>query len=331
MDIDDIQQVLSLFLKHSDVAVAIKDNDGRYLFANREFGRYADAPLEDITGHCDHDFLAPERTQALNAAAQSAIASGSAVSCEEHFSRAGFNVAYLSTRFPILDEHHRMTALGLIAMELTARQGNPGDAERALRVSEQLNIQLSRAIETLETHASTDRLTHAWNRRRFEEAVEVEIDRSKRYGHPLSLILLDIDHFKRINDNHGHQEGDRVLRDIADRLRETMRKPDSLTRWGGEEFIILMPDTDLQHARLLAERIRHSLAARPIKGVGTVTASIGVAEYMPVASLEEWLARADRAMYTAKREGRNRIETDATHPGPQPSAEHLEGGCVQLA
>jgi diguanylate cyclase (GGDEF)-like protein/hemerythrin-like metal-binding protein/PAS domain S-box-containing protein len=189
---------------------------------------------------------------------------------------------------------------------------------------------LRHELESLEQLASTDVLTNAWNRRRFLEAVEGEMHRSNRYGHPLSLVLLDIDHFKRINDTFGHPAGDRVLRELADRVRVAIRLSDSLTRWGGEEFIVLMPNTGLSSAAVLAERIREGIASQDFEGVGPVTASFGLAEYLPASSLEVWLERVDRAMYRAKSEGRNQVIIDPARNSIHAANEHLEGTFLKL-
>jgi diguanylate cyclase (GGDEF)-like protein/hemerythrin-like metal-binding protein len=329
-EIDIPQQILPFFLAHAKAAVAIKDLNGRYLFANCEFGRYIDAPSVDVIGGFDREFLAPERIQKWQDAEQAAIQRQAVTLYEETLSRSGSNVSYVSTRFPILDEDHRMIALGVVAMDITGTHHSMRKAERALKTAEQVNAQLRHAVESLEQFASTDLLTSTWNRRRFEEVVEAEMDRSNRYGHPISLVLIDIDHFKNINDNHGHQEGDRVLVQVADCLRGAIRKSDSLTRWGGEEFIVLMPNTGLSHARFLAERIRDRIASRVFDSIGSVTVSVGVAEYVPATSRDDWLKRADRAMYAAKHAGRNRVEVDATRSPVQQAAEHLEGALVQL-
>ena len=248
----------------------------------------------------------------------------------EAFSKNGQDIHYITTRFPILDENRHMIGLGIVAMDVTEQHRSISEAESALRASEQVNAQLREVVESLEQLASTDRLTNAWNRRRFEEAIEGEIHRFHRYGHPISLMLLDIDHFKRVNDTYGHQEGDRVLKQVADCIFSCIRKSDSLTRWGGEEFIVLMPNTGLSYANILAERIRSHIAAQSLSTVDSVTVSIGVAEFHPNSSHEDWLDRADRAMYTAKREGRNRVELDATVSTTPPVNEHFEGHFVQL-
>jgi diguanylate cyclase (GGDEF)-like protein/hemerythrin-like metal-binding protein len=189
---------------------------------------------------------------------------------------------------------------------------------------------LIETMQRLDQRAGTDALTGAWNRRQFDEVVEQELDRATRYGHPMSLMLLDLDLFKQINDTYGHAEGDRVLRHVADCIRGTLRKSDSLTRWGGEEFIILMPDTGLSNAVVLAERVRTSIAEHGIEGLGNVTASFGVAEFGETDSRENWVARADAAMYRAKQAGRNRIEADSATRAVAPLADVRKAGLVQL-
>ena len=330
MQIDDILQVLPLFLNHSNAAVAIKDVNGCYLFANREFSRYADKPREEIIGHRDVDFQMPEYIGKIKEIEQSAISRLKGVSCDEEFSHHGKSVYYLSTRFPILDELQQVIGVGIVAMDVTGQHLTIKEAEQALHTAQLVNDELREVVESLEQLASTDRLTNAWNRRRFEEAVESEVHRFHRYGHPISLMMLDIDHFKKVNDTYGHQEGDRVLKQVAECIFATIRKSDSLTRWGGEEFIVLMPNTGLSYAHTFAERIRASIAMQKLVNIGSVTVSIGVAEYVPNSSCEDWLDRADRAMYTAKREGRNRVEIDATVGNAPTVAENFEGHFVQL-
>ena len=145
------------------------------------------------------------------------------------------------------------------------------------------------------------------------EVIEYEMTRADRYKHPLSLILFDIDHFKSINDTHGHQEGDSVLKAVAHVVQELVRRTDGLIRWGGEEFIVLLPETDLESALLTAERLRAAVANTPIKASHEefrVTASFGVVEKDEnTPSLETLVARADQAMYIAKHKGRNHVAT----------------------
>jgi diguanylate cyclase (GGDEF)-like protein/hemerythrin-like metal-binding protein len=161
----------------------------------------------------------------------------------------------------------------------------------------------------LESLATTDELTGLPNRRGLDSLVDMEMERSQRYGAPLSLILFDLDHFKEVNDSCGHAAGDLVLKRCAAIALSLIRKPDHLMRWGGEEFVLVVPHAKLSDAARLAEKIRRSLAAETFPGVGQVTSSFGVAEWRQGDSFERWFQKVDEAVYKAKREGRNRVAT----------------------
>jgi diguanylate cyclase (GGDEF)-like protein/hemerythrin-like metal-binding protein len=169
---------------------------------------------------------------------------------------------------------------------------------------------LEQRIAELEKFSSTDRLTGAWNRAHLERMVDVEISRASRLGQPVTLILLDIDHFKRVNDVHGHLAGDAVLREFAHRVCKRMRSTDSLFRWGGEEFVVLAPAVGYRGGAVLAEDLRRMIAADPFPQVGPVTASFGIAEYVGGESPDDWFKRTDEALSAAKRAGRNCVHID---------------------
>ena len=194
--------------------------------------------------------------------------------------------------------------------ELSARLR---DLDEARRSAETANQSLQRAMDQLEQVASMDQLTGAWNRRRFEEAVLPEIALAHRRRDPLSLLMFDLDHFKRVNDTFGHGAGDSVLAGTAETVRLNLRLSDSLIRWGGEEFLVMAPATRLEGALGLAEKLRIEVAAIDFPTVGQVTLSVGVSEYSLGESLEEWIERTDHALYCAKTEGRNRVA-----PAPAP-------------
>lgn len=165
-----------------------------------------------------------------------------------------------------------------------------------------------KALERELAHRAThDPLTGAYNRIPFEERIDAEMERVARYATALGFLVVDIDHFKAINDTHGHDAGDRVLVEIATRLRTVIRGSDLLARWGGEEFVILLPETDLFGALELGERLRDAVAAEPCDEAGTVTVSIGVAQAVPGESVRRLFSRADAALYRAKAEGRDRV------------------------
>jgi diguanylate cyclase (GGDEF)-like protein len=164
---------------------------------------------------------------------------------------------------------------------------------------------------TLERLATTDHLTGLLNRRAFLDATEREIRRAHRYGQPLALIMLDVDHFKHINDGHGHPAGDEVLRRIAATCRGMLRDGDLMGRLGGEEFAITLVQPPLQVASAVAERLRKAVSELVIEFGGerlAVTISLGIAEIGEgITSLDHLVSKADACLYTAKREGRNRV------------------------
>lgn len=170
---------------------------------------------------------------------------------------------------------------------------------------EQLNTQLQQANDRLEHLVHTDALTQLWNRYHMEQALDEELSRAQRHGHPLSVIIFDVDNFKGVNDQHGHEVGDTVLKGIASALKDMMRKSDALGRWGGEEFLVIAPETAVADAEDLAERLRMKLADIEFDKVGVVTASFGVTELEPKESRSDVVRRADHALYRAKEQGRN--------------------------
>lgn len=187
------------------------------------------------------------------------------------------------------------------------------------------NRELDRANQALEKLSRTDPLTGLFNRRYFEERLGIEFARSQRYRVPLSCLMLDLDHFKRLNDTHGHASGDEMLRRVAEVTRASVRTVDLLARYGGEELIALLPETGLDEARTVAERIRAAIAhiAFPKAGGGPVvscTASIGLAT-APAPELTDadaLVRHADDALYTAKAAGRDRVHAfgDSRFAGP---------------
>ena len=190
-------------------------------------------------------------------------------------------------------------------------------------VNEARNRKMFRLEMKLEHLATTDSLSGAYNRRHFTHCAEQEIERARRYSHPLAMLLLDIDYFKKINDNHGHHAGDVAIRAVADACRTALRQSDHLGRMGGEEFAILLPETNLEAAAQLAERLRASLEKMVIEtssdpdaekssensGLAlSLTASIGVSSWQGREdSLEALLQRADKGLYEAKDQGRNKV------------------------
>jgi two-component system cell cycle response regulator len=176
-----------------------------------------------------------------------------------------------------------------------------------------LTRERNRILSKLENLAITDGLTKLYNLRHFYNLLEIEIDRCRRYGHSLALLLADIDNFKVYNDTYGHLEGDKVLVRIGQIIRSCLRTMDSAFRYGGEEFTVILPETSAQEANNVAHRIRTAVEFEnffPEPGnVVTVTISIGVTEYYNKELLAEFIKRADQAMYLSKERGRNAISS----------------------
>lgn len=160
--------------------------------------------------------------------------------------------------------------------------------------------------------ATVDPLTGLYNRRHASAMIEAEISRFKRTRRPVAFMLLDIDHFKSVNDMFGHEIGDRVLTAIGNVIPSQLRLQDVVSRWGGEEFLILLPDTDMENALISAERLRHTFAAHDWVGLThkevRVTVSVGVCELFGGENMASVIRRADEALYKAKAAGRNRVE-----------------------
>jgi diguanylate cyclase (GGDEF)-like protein len=168
---------------------------------------------------------------------------------------------------------------------------------------------LEETTEKLRELSNKDGLTQLFNRRYVEESLEHEYNRAHRYGNKLSVILTDIDFFKKVNDVHGHLAGDEVLRIVSQRLTEGLRDSDILGRYGGEEFLVVLPETDIQGAQILAERLRESVQAEPIEAEGkslTINISLGVTElHAKTVAYAQLIAEADLSLYESKENGRN--------------------------
>lgn len=182
------------------------------------------------------------------------------------------------------------------------------------RISDAFQGQLKDLNESLQALSGLDFLTGLANRRSMMEALAAEQGRAGRSREPLAVLMCDVDHFKVVNDTYGHAVGDEVLRTLARTLHDALRRYDQCARWGGEEFLVLLPGTDLQGAQEVAEKLRREAGGIVVEASdGTrvsVTLSVGVAQLEAEESVDSVLRRADAAMYDAKRAGRDRVEVD---------------------
>ena len=161
--------------------------------------------------------------------------------------------------------------------------------------------------EEISRIAAEDDLTGLYNRRKINELIHDEIERSERYKKGFSIIIMDIDFFKRVNDRFGHLAGDQLLKMFSDIMRDTIRHTDTAGRWGGEEFVVLCPETKMDGAMALADKIRQRIESYIFNSFGKQTASFGVACYVDDDSVDSIISRADIALYDAKNSGRNRV------------------------
>jgi diguanylate cyclase (GGDEF)-like protein len=210
------------------------------------------------------------------------------------------------------------STLGVLSISSPARDAFSDDDEAMALLLASVAAQALRAAE-LQTLAMTDSQTLAYNRRYLLPRLSEEMQRARRQAEALSVLLVDLDHFKRVNDRHGHAAGDGVLRAFADAMRECVRAVDVMVRRGGEEFVLIMPATDERHAYAVAERVRARLSQEPLQvrpGLELLqTVSIGVATWDGVEEPEALETRADLAMYQAKRLGRDRVVASSRELG----------------
>ena len=176
--------------------------------------------------------------------------------------------------------------------------------------------ELQMKLELTRVESFTDELTGLTNRKRFDQALELEMTEAVESSHPLCLLLLDIDYFKKFNDTHGHQTGDQVLRLVAHTMKTNVKGRDCAARYGGEEFAILLPKTSINNAMTLAEQIRIAVKSKELvkkstnESLGHVTLSIGVSCYRPGETAMEFIERADKCLYAAKETGRDNVQSE---------------------
>ncbi|WP_168927516.1 sensor domain-containing diguanylate cyclase [Nitrincola alkalilacustris] len=269
------------------------------------------------------ELLPPELYGVIKTRYEQCIATRLPMSYEE----PGFNDDYWSTLLvPLVEEDGRVEYIAGVSRSIKdlkwAERRMREEKERAESLNaqyEKLNAELENKVmertrelaiknEELERLYITDRLTGLFNRHKLDSLLAEEVQRTERYSHPFGVIMLDIDAFKSVNDIYGHQVGDEVLVAIAQILQENTRATDVTGRWGGEEFLILCAETDMDGLLLLAEKLRKAIEGQSFPAVEHKTASFGVALHEAGDSVEQLIAKADSALYRAKRNGRNRVE-----------------------
>lgn len=318
----DSEARLRAITSHAPDAIIMTDGAGRVQFWNPGAQELFGYTAEEIRGKCLHELVAMPDDAAR--------------------ARAGMELFARTGTGPIVDRRRSVLARrkdgSTFQAQLSIAGVRQGDENWAVGLVRDVTAE-HQAAEHLRELARTDSLTGLINRREFMALGAEEVARAQRYRRPMALLAIDLDHFKKINDTHGHAAGDAVLADFAHRLRSSLRSHDIAARIGGEEFIALLPETDQDHAMILARRLCEMMAAQPARYMGkpiAYTVSIGVAELAgapggntaqtgsgpghaagdPAKLLLDCMARADAALYAAKQSGRNRACADDRRAGP---------------
>jgi diguanylate cyclase (GGDEF)-like protein/hemerythrin-like metal-binding protein/PAS domain S-box-containing protein len=285
------QERFRIAFEFASVGIGMIDLDGNIFEVNNQLCEIFGYGKEELQKMNVLDFWLPEERATAQAEYRKAAAGAK--------SRTIFERRYLNKQGEIL------------IAEVTRGLARSQDGKPLYFIVSFRDITESKRLQLmLEEQASTDPLTGTMNRTRIEERASFELMRSDRYGDKLSLVMIDLDNFKVVNDTYGHRAGDRVLRGFCDIARNCLRATDVLGRWGGEEFVALLPETSLKGAQLLADRLRTTLEALRFDSEIKVTASLGVAGYREGDELATLMGRADAALYRAKQAGRNRVVVD---------------------
>ncbi len=292
------EQQLGLITTNIADGVYVMDSQGMITFANQRTAELLGYPVDELLGVVAHDLFhyhdVPGALPLEQCPIYRVIKTRGRYEGEEQF----------------VDKQGRLLTVQVASQPMLAGERVTGSVTVFRDVSEQKQLE-----EQLRLTSITDPLTGAYNRRFLQESLLKELYRAERHGSPFSVVMLDIDHFKQVNDRFGHGIGDQVLRHLVTLVQGRIRTSDLLARWGGEEFMLLLPATPITAAAALAEELRTALQTGQIEGVGTVTASFGVTGWVPGDTVDLLLQRADRLLYQAKGAGRNCVRSDDANPG----------------
>lgn len=305
--LEESERFLSEIIDNNGALIFAKDLNGKYKLVNKKWKELINLTDVDIIGKTDFEIFPKEDAEKFRKMDLDVINSGKLIEREESL-EIGSQIKHLiSIKFPIRDKNNKINGICGISTEITERKNAE---EKIKELAKQLEIERDYA----QKNSITDALTNLYNRRYFDDSLKKEFFRLKRTNLPLSLIMLDIDYFKKYNDTYGHQGGDDCLIKIATAIKNVVqRNTDFITRYGGEEFAIILPETNSNSALKLAEKVRKSIENLNIPHTSStiknsVTISLGVATVYKdtITAPEQIITLADIALYNAKEDGRNR-------------------------
>ncbi len=321
----------SLQMPHAaDIGTSVKAIDGRYQLVNKAMASLLGKAMEQIGGMTDADLFPIGIAVQLQRSDQQ-IANGAALACDDlTLSVNGVATRCLWIKFPVFSSDGKVVSIGAVTINMAAQQ-EAAEMRQSLERLQQSNQELQKTVAELRHLAGIDKLTGSWNRRRLEQTAVHEMERLKQYDHPLSLMVIDIDFFKKVTDRHGNPAGDQVLAKLAAMIQSTVRSTDSLTRWSNEEFVVLCPDTTLSTITMLAERLRETVAQAVFPSVNHLTVCVGIAECMRGETWEQWFKRADLALCRAKACGGDQVQFAPETPRHVGVGENALTNLVQLS
>lgn len=310
--LSETERRFRLITNHTPALIWVSDAAGKRGFFNRAWTDFTGLAAEPTQAIAWQEFIHPDDLPGYLALLERLLANPQRAETEFRMRSAeGDYHWFLEKTLPRIDT-------GGVFLGMVAAATDISDIKQAemllIQTNNELEQEVSRRTAQLEQLMLTDPLTGVGNRRYLMSRLEDEILRARRYMRPLSIMFFDIDYFKRINDTYGHAIGDMVLSCSAEALRSCLRECDQLGRYGGEEFVVLLPETSVEEAVGAAERMRAAIAGMQLAQIPeTLTVSAGLAEWIPGESGDSLLQRSDRAMYQAKNAGRNRYCVDMAH------------------
>lgn len=289
-ELQEREEIMRRMTGAANDAVVMIDEHDAVTFWNQAAEKIFGYAAEEVMGRSLHDLIMPERYRGQYAPAFA------------NFSETGTGQFVGETREVAAQRRDGSEFPAELSLSAVKVRGG----WRAIGLARDISDR-KRAEEALKLLATTDQLTGVANRRKFDEVLDAEAKRSSRHGHPLTLLLIDVDFFKAVNDKYGHQVGDQVLVELARLVSENVRSNDHFARWGGEEFILLATDCDEACMEHFAEKLRGLIAAHPFPEVKRITCSFGLSGLRPGDTTANLVARADEALYRAKSLGRNQV------------------------